>query len=202
MSAEHQEDERPKAKKNRRVGSKQQSPKGKSKKKTQQQSPRTETAKTAENATAQAPAGESGQQEQAGAVDEKRAAQETPPSAEQARPSEQEAGGEKEAPETEAAQETAAEKGEEAEAAAANVYDLLREFATVLSLFAWQRLGLMMDPQTGKIHRDMAQARIAIDVVGYLVEQIRDTIGDDQRRALEATLADLRINFVQQSKRS
>ncbi len=137
----------------------------------------------------------------AGHEEERISAEETPDSGKETQPSE-EAAGEDGKPEEGVSQEATAEEGEQAEVAPASVYDILREFATVLSLFAWQRLGLMMDPQTGKIHRDMAQAQVAIDAVAYLVEQVRDKVGEEQRRALEATLADLRINFVQQSKRS
>ena len=114
---------------------------------------------------------------------------------EEAPPEEQQA-----APETETREEPAAEEVEEPDAVPASVHDLLREFATVLSLFAWQRLGLTMDPLTGNIQRDLSDARIAIDAVAYMVEQIGDNVPQEQKRALRDTLADLRVNFVEQSK--
>lgn len=82
----------------------------------------------------------------------------------------------------------------------ATVYDILVQFASILTLFAWQRLGLVVDPFTGKIQRDLSQARVAIDTLAGLVDQIGDHVIPEQQRAFRATLADLRINFVEQSK--
>jgi hypothetical protein len=111
--------------------------------------------------------------------------------------------GEPTAPEPQAAAEPepGGPEAAEPEVEPTRVHDLLREFAGVLSLFAWQRLGLMMDMHTGKVHRNLSDARVAIDVFGYIVEQISGDLPEEHRRALRSTLADLRINFVEQSKR-
>ena len=182
---EGEEKPQEKSKKAPRRTSKRRAASGESKKARQKKS--TKAKKPAEPVTVE--------ESPAEAVEEQPQAAPEPEPAEEWLPEEQRA-----APEAEASQEAVTEEAEEPEAAPTSVHDLLREFAIVLGLFAWQRLGLMMDPGTGKIHRDLSQARIAIDTVAYLVQQIGDDIPEDQKRALRATLADLRINFVEQSK--
>lgn len=70
---------------------------------------------------------------------------------------------------------------------------------------AWQRLGLIPDPATGKVVKDLKQARFAIDSVAALVDVMdRSDIGlpVELRRDLQRALADLRLNFVEQSNRA
>ena len=70
---------------------------------------------------------------------------------------------------------------------------------------AFQRMGLVADPSTGKAKADLAQARLAIDCVAALVGVI-DTperaLPDDARREIRRILNDLRLNFLEQSKRT
>ena len=46
---------------------------------------------------------------------------------------------------------------------AITVPDLLKGFCEVLLAQAWQKMGLVLDPVTGEIVEDLAQARLAID---------------------------------------
>jgi hypothetical protein len=70
-----------------------------------------------------------------------------------------------------------------------------------LGNLAWIKMGLIPDPATSQIERDLVQAKVAIDAVGDLAERLRPLIGETQRRDLQVTLSNLRINFVQQSQR-
>jgi len=70
---------------------------------------------------------------------------------------------------------------------------------------AWQRLGLIADPSTGKVVKDLKQARFSIDCVAALVgviDQSESELPAELRRDLQRALADLRLNFVEQSRRS
>ena len=79
------------------------------------------------------------------------------------------------------------------------VGDLVRVFIGELSARAWVHMGLIVDPATKLIARDLAQARLAIDCVAGLVEQLAPVAEKGERDELERLLADLRLNYVRQS---
>jgi hypothetical protein len=94
----------------------------------------------------------------------------------------------------------AGEPAEEAEAV--DVYGVLRYCIALLHTHAWQSMGLVPNPVTQKIERDMEQARVAIDCLNFLVERLDPNVGPEERRSLRGLLTDLRINFARQQERS
>ncbi len=80
-----------------------------------------------------------------------------------------------------------------------DVYSLLRTFIGMLGAQSWQWMGLVKDPSTGKIEKDLVQAKIAIDAVAALVAQLEGKVSASESAELQGMLSDLRINFVRQS---
>ncbi|MDR3710266.1 MAG: DUF1844 domain-containing protein [Capsulimonadaceae bacterium] len=82
-------------------------------------------------------------------------------------------------------------------------YQLALYALGLLQMNAFQQLGLISDPSTGKAVRDLAQARVAIDCVAALAG-VLDTPGaalDDRiKQDVRRVLTDLRLNFVTQSQ--
>jgi len=75
---------------------------------------------------------------------------------------------------------------------------VLRASIAQFSSLAWQMLGLQADPFTGKIHKDIGQARLAIDVTAFLVEKLLPQLQGQEARDHENLLTNLRLNFVKQ----
>ncbi|MFQ6096754.1 MAG: DUF1844 domain-containing protein [Armatimonadota bacterium] len=116
--------------------------------------------------------------------------------------SEEAAAAEPAAEEAEPESEPGQEKGPEETAQApqvVTVQDLVKGTIELLSAQAWQRLGLMVDPQTKQIEKDVEQARLAIDCVEALLKQLDAHLSDDERRTFEGVLTNLKVNFVRQS---
>jgi hypothetical protein len=63
---------------------------------------------------------------------------------------------------------------------------------------AWQALGLMPNPGTGKVEKDLVQARAAIDTAAFILGQLEKKIGGKELRDLQNVVADLKANFVNQ----
>jgi hypothetical protein len=61
-------------------------------------------------------------------------------------------------------------------------------------------MGLQPDPFTKKIHKDFAQARIAIDATEALIEKLKPHLQGQEARDYQTLLTDLRLNFVKQSE--
>lgn len=105
---------------------------------------------------------------------------------------------------TEIAAEVALEEHEEGEedGRAPTTYDLLGYCINLLASQAWQKLGLLADPQTGEAQPDFAEAKVAIDAVGDLAARLEAApaavVPADLRRDLKTLVNDLRLNYVSQ----
>ena len=107
-------------------------------------------------------------------------------------------------PETEAqAEEPKAEEQPAAEERAGlppvDVDSLLKSFIGLLAAHAWQWLGLVKNPVTDQMERDLAQAKVAVDSISALIGQLEGKLDPSEQNDLQGLLSDLRINFVQQS---
>lgn len=80
--------------------------------------------------------------------------------------------------------------------------ELLVWMLGVLGAKAWQRMGLVPNPLSGKIERDLPDARAAIDAFSALLEGAKPHLDDRVRRETEALLTTLRLNFVEKSSGS
>ena len=79
------------------------------------------------------------------------------------------------------------------------VTDLVRIFIGELHARAWIHMGLVVNPATNQLEKDLAQARIAIDCIASLIEHLIPFATKDERAELDRMVADLRMNFVRQS---
>ena len=85
------------------------------------------------------------------------------------------------------------------EAHVVSVTDLLRLFMAELHARAWVHMGLVVDPTTTQLAKDLPQAQLAIDCLASLIGHLAPFAEHGEREHLEGMLADLRINYVRQS---
>ncbi len=92
--------------------------------------------------------------------------------------------------------------GEQSGEAAPTTYDMIGYCINLLASQAWQKLGLLADPQTGEAQPDLAEAKVAIDAVSDLAARLdaapETIIPTDLRRDLRTLVNDLRLNYVSQ----
>jgi hypothetical protein len=80
--------------------------------------------------------------------------------------------------------------------------DTLR-FLGLVNLFQnWAMIGLgkIADPGTGKAQKNLAIAREFIDNLEMLQRKTQGNLSPDEAKVLQATLTDLRLMFVEESK--
>lgn len=77
--------------------------------------------------------------------------------------------------------------------------ELLVWMLSVLGAKAWQGMGLTPNPASGKIEKDLGEAKIAIDAFSGLFEAMRSQLDGQALRDTEALLTTLRVNFVEKS---
>jgi hypothetical protein len=77
--------------------------------------------------------------------------------------------------------------------------DLVRLFIGELQTRALIHMGLIPNPVTRLVARDLPQARLAIDCLAALIEQLTPSAGPAECDELQQILTDLRFTFVRQS---
>ncbi|OGD14717.1 hypothetical protein A2V47_05495 [Candidatus Atribacteria bacterium RBG_19FT_COMBO_35_14] len=75
-------------------------------------------------------------------------------------------------------------------------------FISMLSGKAWEYLGLIMNSETKEMNKDLKKAKIAIDTVAFLYDQIKDDLNPEDFKRIENLLANLRMNYVEKLKES
>jgi hypothetical protein len=93
---------------------------------------------------------------------------------------------------------------EPAEAPTFGSYELAAYVVGLLASDAWQKMGLIADPATGKANKDLIQAKFSIDSAAAIVGQLearQSTVPAKLLADLQRVLNDLRLNFIEQSKR-
>lgn len=79
------------------------------------------------------------------------------------------------------------------------IRDLALIFIAELQTRALMHLGLVPNPQTRLVAKDLPQAQLAIDCMAALIEQVSPTAGPGEHGQLRQILADLRLTFVRES---
>lgn len=78
---------------------------------------------------------------------------------------------------------------------------LIHAMIGTLTAKAWEAMGLVANPVTNETRKRMHDARLAIDALAALAGVIEPHLNPEERRELQAAVADLRLNFVNQSQR-
>jgi len=89
--------------------------------------------------------------------------------------------------------------GQETAAQPLDVHTVIMVMLDQMSAIAWQKMGLQPDPMTGQIHKDLTQAKVAVDVVANLANHILPQLDEVDKRELTNLVSNLKINFVQKS---
>jgi hypothetical protein len=80
--------------------------------------------------------------------------------------------------------------------------DTLR-FLDMVGLFGTQAmmaLGKLANPSTGKAEKNLPAARLFIDTLEMLESKTKGNLNGDETKVLHATLTDLRLMFVEETK--
>ena len=78
-------------------------------------------------------------------------------------------------------------------------------FLHTISMFqvaAMQHLGKLMDPLSGKVQRDLDQAKISIDILDVLSEKTKGNLTKAEDEFLSKVLFELHMNYVHELKAS
>jgi hypothetical protein len=78
---------------------------------------------------------------------------------------------------------------------------LFLQLVAMFQYAAMQQMGKFANPVTGEIERDLAQARISIDMIEMLQNRTQTGRSARESEFLDKVLFELRMNYVDESKR-
>ncbi|MCX6345568.1 MAG: DUF1844 domain-containing protein [Armatimonadetes bacterium] len=84
------------------------------------------------------------------------------------------------------------------EAPPPNVYAMLEFMASMLAETAWQLIGIRLAPGQKEIIKDLPQAKVAIDTLAFIIEQLNPHFAEEDRAAIRNLISDLQLNYVRQ----
>ena len=70
-----------------------------------------------------------------------------------------------------------------------------------LSQAAMQHMGKITNPLTGKIDRNLEQAKVTVDMLEMLKEKTKGNLVKDEEKLIGETLATLQLNYVDEAKK-
>lgn len=73
---------------------------------------------------------------------------------------------------------------------------LFLQLVISLQSAAWFQMGKTVSPVTGKMERDLNQARISIDLLTMIQEKTKGNLTDEEKRLLDTTVYNLQMNYV------
>jgi len=65
-----------------------------------------------------------------------------------------------------------------------------------------QQMGKIVSPVTGELERDMTIAQTTIDILAMLESKMKDNLSEEESGFINRSLYELRMNFVDESKKS
>lgn len=76
-------------------------------------------------------------------------------------------------------------------------------FQLVLSLqaAAWQQMGKVASPVTGKVERDLNQAKVSIDILEMIQKKTKGNLTGEEQKLLDQALHDLHLNYVEETNK-
>ena len=72
----------------------------------------------------------------------------------------------------------------------------------MLGALGWQFLGKVPNPVTGKIEKDLLQVKQIIELLEILEQKTKNNLSEDEENILRSTLVNLRLNYVDEVKKS
>jgi hypothetical protein len=66
----------------------------------------------------------------------------------------------------------------------------------MLTSAAWQQLGKVPNPVTGKIEKELTHAQVTIDLLVMLKEKTKGNLNADEDKMINSTISNLQLNYA------
>jgi hypothetical protein len=79
---------------------------------------------------------------------------------------------------------------------------LFQHLVVMFQTLALQQMGKLTSPLTGKVERDLHQAKITVDMLGMIQEKTEGNLDENEERILDTVMLELQMNYVDETARA
>lgn len=69
----------------------------------------------------------------------------------------------------------------------------------MLGSAAWQQLGKVPNPMSGKVEKELDHARVTIDILSMLHEKTKGNLSSEEERLISNLVSDLQMNYADEA---
>ena len=79
---------------------------------------------------------------------------------------------------------------------------LFQHLVVMFQTLALQQMGKLTSPLTGKVERDLHQAKITVDMLGMIQKKTEGNLDENEERILDTVMLELQMNYVDETARA
>jgi Domain of unknown function (DUF1844) len=66
----------------------------------------------------------------------------------------------------------------------------------MLASAAWQQLGKVPNPVTGKLEKEVAHAQVTIELIAMIRDKTKGNLTNEEEKLISNTISDLQLNYA------
>ena len=79
---------------------------------------------------------------------------------------------------------------------------LFQHLVVMFQTLALQQMGKLVSPITGKVERDLHQAKITVDMLGMIQNRTEGNLDENEKRILDTVMMELQMNYIDETARA
>ncbi len=79
---------------------------------------------------------------------------------------------------------------------------LFQHLVVMFQALALQQMGKLTSPITGKVERDLHQAKITVDMLGMIQKKTEGNLDENEKRILDTVMMELQMNYIDETARA
>lgn len=79
---------------------------------------------------------------------------------------------------------------------------LFQHLVVMFQTLALQQMGKLTSPITGKVERDLHQAKITVDMLGMIQSRTEGNLEENEKKILDTVMMELQMNYIDETARA
>ena len=79
---------------------------------------------------------------------------------------------------------------------------LFQHLVVMFQTLALQQMGKLTSPITGKVERDLHQAKITVDMLGMIQKKTDGNLEENEKKILDTVMMELQMNYIDETARA
>ncbi len=79
---------------------------------------------------------------------------------------------------------------------------LFQHLVVMFQTLAIQQMGKLTSPITGKVERDLHQAKITVDMLGMIQKKTEGNLDENEKKILDTVMMELQMNYIDETARA